>query len=217
MGELLVIRHGQASFGADDYDQLSDIGHRQSELTGAALRAAGWVPDRVITGTLTRQKQTLVSMGFDQAPEEHAGFNEYDFHDLLHARFKGDVPDPVRHDRKTHFRALRETILDWQAGGIDGAGESWAQFSARVAAARAFATGDASAARVLVISSGGPVGQLVARALDAPDAQMMALNLQVKNTSMTRFIYTSRAFYLHEFNAIPQFSDAVLASLVTYS
>ncbi|HCT32614.1 MAG TPA: phosphoglycerate mutase, partial [Sulfitobacter sp.] len=65
MGELLVIRHGQASFGADNYDKLSDLGHRQSEAVGQLLRDTGWVPDRTITGTLTRQKETLASMGFE--------------------------------------------------------------------------------------------------------------------------------------------------------
>jgi len=45
----------------------------------------------------------------------------------------------VIQDRKTHFRTLRETILDWQAGGLAGAKESWADFSGRAATARAFA------------------------------------------------------------------------------
>ena len=38
MAELLVIRHGQASFGQDDYDVLSDLGHQQSRAVGALLR-----------------------------------------------------------------------------------------------------------------------------------------------------------------------------------
>ncbi|AVO39472.1 histidine phosphatase family protein [Pukyongiella litopenaei] len=216
MAELLVVRHGQASFGADDYDRLSETGHRQSELAGAALRGAGWVPDRLITGTLARQRDTLASMGFDAEPETHPGLNEYDFHDLLSVRFGGDVPDPVRHDRKTHFRTLRETILDWQAGGLTAARESWADFAGRVEAARAFAT-DTPARRVLVISSGGPIGQLVASSLGAPEAQMLALNLQVKNTSFTRFIFTGSRFFLHEFNTTPHLMAADRDHLLTYS
>ena len=216
MAELLVIRHGQASFGADDYDVLSDLGHRQSEAAGDALRRAGWMPDRLVTGTLRRQRETLCAMGFDEEPETHAGFNEYDFHNLLHARFAGNVPDPVMQDRKTHFRTLRETILDWQDGGCHGASETWQAFSDRVEAARAFAC-DTQAARVLVISSGGPIGQLTARSLDAPPAQMMALNLQVKNTSMTRFIFSGNRFFLHEFNAIPHLMAADQADLMSYS
>jgi len=216
LAELLVIRHAQASFGTDDYDQLSELGHEQSQMVGAALRDAGWVPDRLVTGTLRRQRQTLESMGFDAPPETHAGLNEYDFDDLLRVRFGGTVPDPVKHDRKTHFRTLRETILEWQAGGLDGASESWATFAARVEAARAFAT-DTDARRVLVISSGGPIGQLVSTSLGAPPSQMIALNLQVKNTSMTRFFFSKTAFFLNEFNTTPHLSAQERAEFLTYS
>lgn len=216
MAELLVIRHAQASFGNDNYDELSELGHRQSEMAGKALRAAGWRPDRLVTGTLKRQKQTLLSMGFDAVPEEHAGLNEYDFHDLLAVRFGGKVPDAVRHDRKTHFRTLRETILEWQAGGLAGAAESWRTFSDRVRKAREFAT-DTAARRVLVISSGGPIGELVKASLGAPDAQMIALNLQVKNTSWTRFFFNASTFLLHEFNATPHFSTSDQSKMQTFS
>ncbi len=218
LAELLIIRHGQASFGSDNYDQLSDLGHRQSRAAGAALRAAGWVPDRLMTGTLTRQIETLSSMGFDAAPEQHAGFNEYDFHNLLDVRFGGDVPDPVKADRKIHFRTLRETILEWQGGGLAGARESWADFSGRVADAIRVAC-DTDAKRVLVISSGGTIGQITASALGAPPAQMMELNLQVKNTSMTKFIFSKRtgAFFLHEFNATPHMMAEQDAKLMSYS
>ncbi|MDK3018257.1 histidine phosphatase family protein [Pseudodonghicola flavimaris] len=219
MAELIVVRHGQASFGAGDagsYDRLSDLGRRQSEAAGAALRAAGWIPDRLICGTLDRQRETLAGMGFDGAVEEHPGWNEYDFHDLLAVRFGGDVPDPVRGDRKTHFRTLREVILDWQAGGLEGAAETYAGFAGRVAAARAHAT-DTTAERVLVVSSGGVIGQLVAASLDAPAKQMIALNLQVKNTSMSRFIFSGQRFFLHEFNTTPQFATPEGAELLSYS
>ena len=123
MGELLVIRHGQASFGADNYDKLSDLGHRQSEAVGQLLRDTGWVPDRTITGTLTRQKETLASMGFE-AGDTHPGLNEYDFQNLLDARYKGAVPELVKGDRKVHFRTLRETVFQWQADEIEGPAET---------------------------------------------------------------------------------------------
>lgn len=216
MAELLVIRHGQASFGADNYDELSDLGHQQSALVGEVLRDAGWVPDRLVTGSLTRQKQTLASMGFDETPETHAGFNEYDFHDLLSVRFNGEVPDAVRGERKTHFRTLRETILDWQAGGLENARESWVDFVTRIEAARAFAV-NTDAKKVLVVSSGGAIGQLTASCLNAPAEQMLRLNLQVKNTSMTRFIFSGDKFFLHEFNATPHLATTERAAFLTYS
>ncbi len=216
MAELLVIRHGQASFGADDYDRLSDLGRRQSQAVGEVLRASGWQPDRVMTGTLRRQKETLAEMGFADPPEEHPGFDEYDFHDLLRVKFGGRMPDAVRRDRKTHFRTLREAILEWQRGGLEGAKESWSAFAARVAEARDFATRD-GAKRILVISSGGPIGQLVATTLQAPPEQMVALNLQVRNASMTRFVFSRERISLHEFNAAPHFSGPEGAKLTSYS
>jgi broad specificity phosphatase PhoE len=122
----------------------------------------------------------------------------------------------VKSDRKTHFRALRDTILDWQAGGLTGARENWAGFAARVAAARDFAT-DTPARRVLVVSSGGPIGHLVASALQAPVAQMIELNLQVRNTSFTRFIFSGGRFGLAEFNATPHFASRETAQFLSYS
>ncbi|MEM9966877.1 MAG: histidine phosphatase family protein [Pseudomonadota bacterium] len=216
MAELLVIRHGQASFGQENYDLLSDLGHRQSRAVGDLLSGLGWVPDRLMTGTLKRQTETLASMGFASKPEEHPGFNEYDFDDLLNARFKGQVPDIVKGDRKTHFRALRETVFEWQDEAFEGASETYRQFSDRVEAARQFAV-DTDARRVLVISSGGVIGQMTATALGAHQREMMNLNLQVKNTSMTRFMFRGGSFSLHEFNATPHFMSPEGAALLSYS
>lgn len=214
MAELIVIRHGQASFGTDNYDRLSELGAAQSKAVGAHLRQIGWQPDRIITGTLDRQRETLTAMGFGPADAEHPGFNEYDFHDLLHKRFGGQAPEEVLKDRKTHFRTLRETILMWQQDGIETPYETWDSFETRVRSARETATQD-GARRVLVISSGGVIGQLVATTLAAPNPMMMDLNLQVKNSSMTRFIFSKGRIMLTEFNATPHF-DAQ-PDLLSYS
>ncbi len=214
MAELIVIRHGQASFGTDNYDRLSELGAAQSRAVGAYLRQIRWKPDRVVTGTLDRQRDTLRAMGLGSADTEHEGFNEYDFHDLLHKRFNGQTPTEVLQDRKTHFRTLRETILMWQENGIESPYESWSAFEARVHAARQVATED-GARRVLVVSSGGVIGQLVATTLSAPAPMMMDLNLQVKNSSVTRFIFSKGRIMLTEFNATPHF-DAQ-PDLLSYS
>ena len=215
MAELLVVRHAQASFGAENYDALSELGHQQSEVVGGLLRARGWQPDRIVTGALKRQEETLISMGLE--PEEvQPGFDEYNFHDLLTRRFDGDVPTEVMQDRKTHFRTLRETLRMWQRDEIDGVEESWSAFSTRVAQALAFAC-RGGADRVLVISSGGPIGWMVSATLGAPEEAMIALNLQVKNTSITRFIFNERVRYLASFNETPHLDEPDRADMLTYS
>ena len=58
MGTLYLVRHGQASFGADNYDQLSDLGTRQCQQLGRYFASKGRRFDTVITGTLQRQIQS---------------------------------------------------------------------------------------------------------------------------------------------------------------
>ncbi|WP_299032127.1 histidine phosphatase family protein [uncultured Sulfitobacter sp.] len=216
MAELLVIRHGQASFGAENYDVLSDLGRAQARAAGEWLRSMDWTPDRIVTGTLNRQIDTAVEMGFAPVPEEHAGLNEYDFSNLLEARFKGDIPDLVKGDRKVHFRTLRETVFAWQRDEIDDPYETWTTFVERVEAARAFSV-DTDAKKVLVVSSGGVIGQLVAASLGAPASHMMNLNLQIKNAAMTRFMFSGSLFSLNEFNATPHYATPQGAALMSYS
>ncbi len=213
MAQLWVIRHGQASFGAENYDKLSELGHLQSQALGAWFERMGWAPDRVITGTMTRHDETRGAMGLARS-ETHEGFNEYDFADLLAARYGGAMPAQVKGDRKAHFRALRDTVLMWQRGELDGVRESWTEFSDRVEKARLFACQGGSK-HVLVISSGGVIGALVARCLEAPAKMMMTLNLQVKNTSITRFVFSGERMSLDGFNAAPHIDDQ--PELLSYS
>jgi hypothetical protein len=202
MAELIIIRHAQASYGAADYDQLSELGQKQAALVGAALKERGWHPDRVITGTLKRQIDTLAAMETDIAPETHPGLNEYDFQDLLTARFPTGMPEVSTEDRRAHFRILRETVLAWQLDAFKAKTESWQDFTDRVEAARMFTT---------------DIGQMVSASLGAPAAQMMHLNLQIKNTAITRFVFSQSAFSLHEFNATAHLDHPDRANFLTYS
>ena len=61
MSQVLLVRHGQASWGSDDYDVLSDLGERQSRMLGEALAARGVVPDLVVRGAMRRHRQTAES------------------------------------------------------------------------------------------------------------------------------------------------------------
>jgi broad specificity phosphatase PhoE len=215
VAELIIIRHGQASFGAANYDKLSDLGHVQSGLVGQALKTRGWTPDRIVIGGQVRHRETLNGIGFSDA-EVDAGFNEYDFHDLLVARYDGDVPNLVLGDRKTHFRTLRETVFEWQAGGLPNAAESWLDFTTRIENAVTHATRD-GAERILVVSSGGVIGQITADTVGGPAKMMMTLNLQIKNTAINKFIVSGAKRFLHEFNATPHLDTPENGDKLTYS
>ena len=58
MATIYLIRHGQASFGADDYDKLSPLGEKQAEHVGYYLRDHGITLDAAYSGDLKRQRRT---------------------------------------------------------------------------------------------------------------------------------------------------------------
>ena len=83
MSTLYLIRHGQASFGTDNYDQLSEKGRRQVQLLGEYFAETGEKIDRIYTGTLQRQRETAdiiaASLGSAAPPIAIEGaFDEYD-------------------------------------------------------------------------------------------------------------------------------------------
>ena len=122
MGTLYLVRHGQASFGADDYDQLSALGRRQSVRLGEYLRGKGLTFDAVLTGTLRRHAQTWDGIAegaaLDLKPVLWPGLNEYDSHAVIAAVHplpleKPDSPELYRH----HFRLLRLACL-WRTSSM---------------------------------------------------------------------------------------------------
>ena len=58
MGQVYLVRHGQASFGAADYDQLSPTGVEQARVLGRWFAQCGHRFTRVATGSLKRHRQT---------------------------------------------------------------------------------------------------------------------------------------------------------------
>src|SRR5689334_5584389 len=110
MSELFLIRHGQASFGAADYDELSELGHRQARWLGEYFREREIVPQYVVTGTLKRHRQTLdaiaAGLGMPLAADSDAGWNECAFQTLVDA-FAAQYPEQGRYDKsqpKTYYR-----------------------------------------------------------------------------------------------------------------
>jgi len=221
MPVLYMVRHGQASFGADDYDVLSPTGHMQAEAVGRALKAQGVRPDLFVTGDMRRHRETMAGiqkgMGVEAEAEVHAGLNEYDFGQLLSAKMKGlgqeHTPPP---DRRNYFRTLREVVQEWHRDEIPDPYETYTAFRDRVEAGRQFAMRE-GVETVLCVSSGGAIGQMIARLLDAPPITQVMLQLQMKNCAVNRFVYSSKRVYLHGFNETPHIDASNEAEMLTYS
>jgi len=80
MAELYLVRHAQAAFGTDDYDRLTELGHRQARWLGEYFAERGMGFDRVLTGTLRRHRETLQAIAETcpgtPAAEVDAGLDE---------------------------------------------------------------------------------------------------------------------------------------------
>ena len=225
MAELILVRHGQASFGADDYDKLSELGWRQSRWLGEHFAERGAAFDRVIRGSLRRHVETLNGIAEGMGRELNGGedprLNEYDSHALLSAHLKGR-PLPESGDRREHFRVLREAMYAWTAGTLAGAPhEPFSEFRGRVLGALKDLRGGAvkrvlaalaavlreenagRAKRVLVVSSGGPISTILAAVLGMPLRGVVDLNLQTRNTGISELQAGSKRIHCVSFNNVP--------------
>jgi len=220
MAELVLVRHGQASFGADDYDKLSDLGWRQSRWLGEHFRERGTAFDLVMRGSLRRHAETLagIAEGMGRALEgkEDAGLDEYDAQALLTAHLGGQGL-PQGSNRREHFRVLREAMYCWTGGTLDGAAhEPFAEFRGRVLAALA-SLRRSSAKRVLVVSSGGPISTILAEVLGMPPRGVVDLNLQTRNTGITELQAGASRIHCVSFNNVPHLERPDRAGSLTYS
>ncbi len=220
MAELVLVRHGQASFGADDYDKLSELGWRQSRWLGEYFAERGAAFDLVVRGSLRRHAETLAGisegLGRTLGGDEDSRLDEYDSHALLHAHLQGRAP-PRGGDRREHFRVLREAMYAWTEGRLPLApGVDFASFQGRVLATLEELR-QARARRVLVVSSGGPISTMLASVLGMPSRGVVDLNLQTRNTGLTELQAGANRIHFVSFNNVPHLDRPDRAGALTYS
>lgn len=222
MGTLYLVRHGQASFGADDYDRLSALGHKQSVRLGEYFRHRGLNFEAVLTGTLRRHVQTFegIAQGLDlkTKPLAWPGLNEYDSTAVIAAIHpqpldKADTPEMYRH----HFRLLRDGLTQWMAGVVSPQGmPSYTDFAAGVSSALDHVRSQYSG-NVLIVSSGGPISTAVGQVLGTTPETTIELNLRIRNSSLTEFAFTPKRHMLLTYNTLPHLDHTDYRDWVSYA
>jgi broad specificity phosphatase PhoE len=226
MGEIYLIRHGQASWGSDDYDNLSETGIVQSATLGRALKPHVRRVDRVICGTMKRHLQTaegvMQAMGLPANPSFDAGWNEYDHEDIIHAyepRYRDRMvmiteitssENPWKEFNRMFFRAVSR----WMGGEHDADySETWRQFCARVEDGLSRIDKTDPESVTIVFTSGGPISIVARKLLELSDESAMKMNWNLVNTGITRLFTRGASVYLsslNEHSLLPGQEDGLL-------
>ncbi|MDB5893254.1 MAG: histidine phosphatase family protein [Rhodoferax sp.] len=222
MGTLYLVRHGQASFGAEDYDQLSPQGIRQSRRLGEYLASSGVDFEAALVGTLHRHTQTFAAicegMGRTPAALPWPGLNEYDSAAVIatvHPQPLGpaDTPEVYRQ----HFRLLRDGLTQWMNGVVTPHGmPTYDAFRQGVVAALDHVRTH-HAGNVLLVSSGGPIATAVGHVLGTSAEVSIELNLRLRNSAVTEFVFSAKRHTLVTFNTLPHLSHPDHAGWITHA
>jgi broad specificity phosphatase PhoE len=238
MGQLTLIRHGQARAFEQDSDRLTEIGEEQARRLAAYWLRRKVVFDEVYCGSLVRQRRTAEIVGECFSTGDNAwpalqslpALNEYDAHGLLHCLV------PALAERDQSFRRLRESFQEhrqsternryfqrmfeaattcWLKGELEVEGvECWAKFRDRVRAIlKQIIAKEGSGRRVAVFTSGGVIGLTVQTALQAPESKALEINWRVRNCSLTEFTFSRDRLAFDTFNSLPHLDDP---ALITY-
>ena len=218
MARIYLVRHGQASFTADDYDKLSSTGIEQSTLVGRYLAEKNIKPDVIISGSMLRHQETayhsLAEMAMQQqdiitSKEEDARWNEYDHQNILscyNPEFANAAnvrthfakqADPKVAFQKTFVAAIDKWI---NSSANEQYNESWPQFTSRVIDALNEVAQKYQGKTVLIYSSGGPISVITSMLLGLPLADFLRINLALVNGGITKVV------------ALGEYKDLMLSS-----
>jgi len=236
VSEYILIRHGQASFGKENYDQLSEIGKVHTYQLGQYLANNYIKIDKVYLGALYRHLQTAnqIKLAYQEASIRLPAFivnpnlNEHHGPQVVRKYFdalklkEGDEgefarnfnPKDKQHMSK-YFKIFNDITLRWAEGEIeDPAIQSWSDFRTQTKEAlKTIMQDDKGGERILIISSGGPVASLTGEALSISEKKIMGLAQEIFNASFTKILRSSDELSLKIFNK-HVYTDKKLITLV---
>ncbi|WP_234267552.1 histidine phosphatase family protein [Hydrogenophaga sp. NFH-34] len=223
MGNLYLVRHGQASFGAADYDQLSPLGRQQAERLGRYWAERGLRPAAVLMGSLRRHAQTWAGIaegaGFDLEPLVWPGLNEYDSEAVIRAIHPQPLEKPQTPEGyRQHFRVLRDGLRQWMDGTISPEGmPSYDAFAHGVTSALDHVRGQHHGQDVIIVSSGGPISTAVGHVLGLSPDTTIELNLRIRNSAVTQFQFNPKRHSLLTYNTLPHLDSPDYTDWITFA
>ena len=234
MASIYLIRHGQASIGSDNYDQLSTLGQRQADVTGQFLSTIGLKVDAAVAGTLSRQQETgarvLAGLGDPCELQTDDRFNEINNEEQVSALLPGLTQnDPVLAEivargfgsSKDYQKVIDAVFNAWVSPDCPDCGITpWSVYRDGVQAAlKDIMTAVGAGKNTAVFTSGGTIATAVGLIVGADHSGFYQFYEPVMNCSITRFIYSDKRVSLSNFNDaahLQLLSAQLQESLVTY-
>lgn len=234
MGQIYLVRHGQASFGSADYDQLSPVGLEQARLLGEWFAHGNQQFQQVVTGDMKRHRQTADAC-IGALPKRtrtetdwqtDAGFNEYDHHEVM-IRYRPDFAEPnavkrflaeTENGKRVFQQIFQASMTRWMSGEHDADyNETWPAFRERcVASLKRLVDAAAPSQNIIVFTSGGTIATLCQHVLGLQDAQMAELNWSLVNCAVTKLFYQPDRIVLSYLNNFAHLEWLGEANAVTY-
>ncbi|MFZ6819300.1 histidine phosphatase family protein [Undibacterium sp. Ji22W] len=205
MSHIYLIRHGQASFDADDYDQLSPLGEEQSRLLGDWFKQNGETLSQVVMGSNRRHRQTAQQclQQFRNSPDDFpetewivdAGFDEFDHQDVLlrnHPEFADfralkQSFNNHPHPRRAFQQMFAAAVNRWVNGEYNDYKESWVQFQQRCRLAlQRLSETKSEQHNMWIFTSGGTISALLQDVLGISDQRIFDLNASLLNSGVSK-------------------------------
>ena len=219
---IYLIRHGQASFGQDNYDCLSQLGEQQAHVLGQHFLERNIQFDQVVRGAMQRHAQTaqhcLLGLNSNQQqPIVDARWNEYDHQDIL-AQYEGQCATAQGVKKwvlaQTNPQTALETLVfkaftRWIKSEHDeDYQESWSAYQQRIRSALAQLSAQHSHGQnIAVFTSGGPIALLCQMLLGVPAIQLMQLNWTLVNCGVSKIIVSRKGPILSTMNEHAAFDN----------
>ncbi len=213
MARLYLVRHSQASFGMENYDQLSELGYKQSAYIPKHFEGNSHSPvSALYRGTMLRHQQTAEHSFTGMDATIIAGLNEFNHENVLHVH-RPEIADrekamalilsqsnPKQFVEDEFDIAMNKWMLE---EGPTAYAEPFHLFKERALAAlhEIIATSRKEKHKeVVAITSGGVISLLVAHILDLPLSKLGGLNTIIANSSVTSLLFNDKRITLGYFN-----------------
>ena len=215
MATIYLIRHGQASFGADDYDKLSPLGCLQAQRVGHYLRDCGISFDAAFSGDLLRQRETaelaLASQAETVPHHIDARFNEIQNDEqvkyLMPEVVKANPQIQALVDRGLSSSKDYQKVIDavfnyWVSPACNEPRiQSWQDYSSGVRdALQDVMRSQGSGKTLAIFTSGGTIATMVAQVLGLSGADTYKFYEPVFNCSVSQIFYSGDKTSLSYFN-----------------